>query len=178
MDVADYLQEPQLDGFDKVVAGVQEPGFPIGGLTTAQLNVIENLVVHGDNDIAHGGSADVSAVYQIAIWSEEYGTGFSYDDIGVGGLVAADLAAAAGKNAPKGYSFDFLVPINPATSQTLITASPVPEPSTWSMLGVGFALTAPFPQAAFRLLHSSANPALRKPSSRVGKSKGRALDTI
>jgi hypothetical protein len=143
LDVSNYLQEPQLGGLVGAQPFTTEPGFPTGGLNATQLNVVEHLVHDGDYAMAHGGSADQSAAYQIAIWSEEYGTGFSYGDIGIGGLVSADLLAAGSEAWGKGLkpNFDFLVPINPEVSQTLITESfAAPEPSTWAMLLMGFGL--------------------------------------
>jgi hypothetical protein len=148
LDVSDYLQEPQLMGLVGAKPGLQEPGGPSGGLSAGQLTEIEKLVVEGDNVMAHGGTADQSAAFQIAIWKTEYGDGFSYDPINadvtadVAGLLAPGAAPAAGGPAGKGPTFDFLVPINPSVSQTLITESIVgaPEPSTWAMLITGFGL--------------------------------------
>jgi hypothetical protein len=142
LDVSSYLQQPQLMGVVGAVPAVQEPGFPAGGLSSGQLGVIEHLVHDGDNVMAHGGTADQSAAYQLAIWTEEYGGGFTYDDIGLGGLVSADLLTASiDPPFAAGQKFDFLVPIRPEPSQTLITESfAAPEPGTWAMLLMGFGL--------------------------------------
>jgi hypothetical protein len=63
LDIYDYLGMPA----DYVTGRLN-----VGGLDTPADRAIAALMAHGDALIAAGGSADVSAAIQIAIWDEEY----------------------------------------------------------------------------------------------------------
>ena len=118
------------------------PGVPTD-LTAKQLLALGWLVSQGDgqtNDTLKGA-------YQVAIWSEEYGSAFSYDSLG--SVFATDVAnalsfanAQAGGGINSGLKLSFYVPGGDAVSQTLIggTTGAVPEPSTWAMGIIGFAV--------------------------------------
>lgn len=116
------------------------PGVPTN-LSAQQLGVISWLVDLGD----HASSATEQGIFQVAIWSEEYGNAFSYDDssLGISGNVTTDLSTALADytgqgNAP--LALTFLVPGQGVSSQTLVFGSPIPEPSTWAMMLAGFGL--------------------------------------
>jgi hypothetical protein len=85
----------------------------------------------------------------VAIWSEEYGSSFKYDSLGAGfsGDVASDLSLALSDYTGHGaaLSLNILEPMPGVTSQTLIDGTPLsatsaPEPSTWAMGIIGFAV--------------------------------------
>jgi PEP-CTERM motif len=115
-------------------------------LSQLQLNTIASLVVNGNVAVQGGASASDSAAYQVAIWSVEYGSNFSYESFGnaFSDQVSNFIQAADVGSAPSGYSFSIFNPIDPAVSQTLVFATPiarttaVPEASTWAMMLAGF----------------------------------------
>ena len=143
MDVDNYLVGSAAVGtlpFTVANADSGLPGVPTN-LSAQQLGVISWLVDLGD----HASSATEQGIFQVAIWSEEYGNAFSYDDssLGISGNVTTDLSTALGDYNANGNASEkltFLVPGYGATSQTLVFGSPIPEPSTWAMMLAGFGL--------------------------------------
>jgi hypothetical protein len=120
------------------------PGVPTN-LSATQLGVIGWLVDIGD----HTSDATLQGAVQVAIWSEEYGNAFTYDPISGAFTtdVANDLSTAQADYTGHGLaplSLTLLVPGAGASSQTLVFGSAIPEPSTWAMMGVGFALMGLF----------------------------------
>jgi hypothetical protein len=115
-------------------------------LSQGTLNTISWLVHDGNAAVAGGATTLVSAEYQVAIWKTEYGSSFGMVD--PGGSFLSDvngLITAAGDAAPLGFALSFLDP-GLADNQTLVTEStdlsrttPVPEPSTWALMILGFA---------------------------------------
>jgi hypothetical protein len=151
MDIANYLTGSGHDGvlpftLATVTGGL--PGVPTTTLSQTQLDTIANLVVNGDNAIQGGATATDSAAYQVAIWSVEYGNGFSYDSLGsaFASEVSGYIGVASIGGPPVGYTLSFFEPLDPAVSQTLVFARPsltevaiaAPEPSTWVMMALGF----------------------------------------
>jgi hypothetical protein len=154
MDLQSYLAGSATVGvlpFTVANADLPLPGLPNTpgldpALSISQLQAISWLVYLGDketNNVLRGA-------FQVAIWAEEYGPpDFSYASTGIAGFdadVSADITTA-GADALKGKGFapinlNFLVPGVDATSQTLVFGSSVPEPSTWVMGGMGFAMLA------------------------------------
>jgi hypothetical protein len=145
MDVANYLTGSGHGGvmpftLTTVASGLE--GVPTT-LSQTQLDTIANLVVNGDTTIRGGATATDSAAYQVAIWTVEYGAGFSYDSLGAAfaSQVASYIGTASVDALPPGFSLSFLEPLNPSVSQTLVFDTPggaVPEASTWAMMLAGF----------------------------------------
>jgi hypothetical protein len=145
MDVANYLTGNGHGGvmpftLATVTGGLE--GVPTT-LSQTQLDTIANLVVNGDTTIRSGATATASAAYQVAIWTVEYGAGFSYDSLGAAfaNQVSSYIGTASVDAVPPGSSLSFLEPLNPAISQTLVFDTPggaVPEASTWAMMLAGF----------------------------------------
>ena len=120
------------------------PGVPTD-LTAKQLLALGWLVKQGDQQTEDF----LKGVAQVAIWSEEYGSAFKYDSLGANFAldVQADLDFAndeANAGNSSNLALSFYVPGEGISSQTLIggTATSAPEPSTWAMGIVGFALMA------------------------------------
>ena len=116
------------------------PGVP-SNLSASQVGVISWLVDIGD----HTTDATLQGAIQVAIWTTEY-SNFAYNPLGATFTadVANDIITATadytshGGDAPGIYTL--LVPAPGAVSQTLVFGSAIPEPSTWAMMGAGFAL--------------------------------------
>ena len=120
------------------------PGVPTN-LSATQLGVIGWLVDIGD----HTSDTTLQGAIQVAIWSEEYGSAFTYDPISGAFTtdVSNDLSTALADYTGHGLaplSLTLLVPAVGASSQTLVFGSAIPEPSTWVMMGAGFALMGAF----------------------------------
>jgi hypothetical protein len=148
MDIANYLTGSGLDGiapFTQATVAGGLSGVPTD-LSQVQLNTIANLVVNGNVAVQGGASASDSAAYQVAIWSVEYGSNFTYQSLGgaFANQVSSFIETADVGSGPSGYSLSFFDPIDPVVSQTLVVATPivstaaVPEASTWAMMLAGF----------------------------------------
>ena len=118
------------------------PGVPTD-LTAKQLLALGWLVKQGDQQTEDF----LKGVAQVAIWSEEYGSAFQYDSLGANFAldVQADLDFAndeANAGNSSNLALSFFVPGEGVSSQTLIggTATSAPEPSTWAMGIIGFAV--------------------------------------
>jgi hypothetical protein len=143
MDVDNYLAGSGTVGLLSYTLANADSGLPgvPKTLTQTQLNAIGWLVDLGDKAIG----TDAGAAFQIAIWSEEYGSAFKYNaiDSTVTNDVATDLALALGEKGTIG-GLEFLVPGVGVDSQTLVGGTPfaagAPEPSTWAMGIIGFAV--------------------------------------
>jgi hypothetical protein len=151
MDVLDLLYTPYLFQISPAeLASLPKPGVP-NVLSQADLDTIKNLVFEGNAAIAGGASQGVSAEYQVAIWQTEYGAAFNYT-AGAGFVagVNALIASADGGTPlyPNTTGFLWLSDAVNAPNQTMIEeldggrGLPTPEPSTWVMMGGGFALLA------------------------------------
>ena len=126
------------------------PGVPtLPPLSTEQIGAIGALKLNGDDLLAHkpSNAADIGAAIQIAIWTVEYGSAFTYDPLGspvdgTGGLVAQYLndVGPGGTWSP----FTNYYVLEATGNQTLIvdtltpTPHSIPEPSTWAMMLLGF----------------------------------------
>ena len=141
MDVASYLAGSATVGtepFTLTNADGGLPGVPTT-LTATQLGVISWLVDIGD----HTSDGTLQGAIQVAIWSEEYGSNFTYDAINGAFTtdVSTDLSEALADDTAHGdapLALTFLVPGGDITSQILVFSSPVPELSTWAMMLIGF----------------------------------------
>jgi hypothetical protein len=146
VDVDNFLTNSGFDGivpFTLANADSGLPGLPKAPnlLTQTQLNVIGWLVDRGDK----ATDATLQGAFQVAIWSEEYGSAFTYDAISptFTADVSSDIATAISDAAWLGkapVTLNFLVPLDPSVSQTLVFATGVPELPTWVMGLVGFGL--------------------------------------
>jgi hypothetical protein len=143
MDVDNYLASSGTVGvlpFTLTNADSGLPGVP-KTLTNTQLKVIGWLIDNGDKVDTN---STLGGAFQVAIWSEEYGSSFHYDAISgafttdVSNDLTLALSEAAGGAAP--INIDFLVPGTGVDSQTLAFATGAPEPSTWAMGIIGFAV--------------------------------------
>ncbi len=151
MDVGDILFVPynyEIGTF--ALASLPKPGVP-SGITQAQLDAVADLVVLGNKAIdVDGASATVSAEYQVAIWSVEYGNAFTYSaSAGFRSDVDALVALAEGGDYANGHNLRWLSDAVTAPNQTMVWDGPVPtqtgsapEASTWAMAGLGFAFMA------------------------------------
>ena len=125
------------------------PGVP-PGMNFRTLGEIGGLKRFGDAYLANiSADPNAAAAVQIAIWSLEYGSAFTYDPLGppVDGplsYVTGLLDAVSGGFIPRFYGFFVM---EEAGNQTLIADSipgitpftVVPETSTWAMMLLGFA---------------------------------------
>jgi PEP-CTERM motif len=145
LDISNFLTGSGhygVDPFTLPIAGLN--GVPTT-LSQGNLNTISWLVHDGNAAIAGGATALVSAEYQVAIWKTEYA---NFGMVDPGGNFLSDvngLITAAGDAAPLGFALSFLNP-GQADNQTLVfestdlsRTSPVPEPSTWALMILGFA---------------------------------------
>ena len=99
-------------------------------LTSTQIGEIGALVGKGYADItAHASGAQISADAS-AIWAIE-GSTVTADNAATGSLILADISWAMGR------SSHFVVMTNTSGVQNV---GGVPEPSTWTMMIIGFAL--------------------------------------
>ena len=106
-------------------------------LTTTQQTDIAWLAYEGTAAMNANPSDDVSAAYQAAIWTVEYGL------TGVNGSSSFDteytdvMDLLSGATAVSGTQLS--TPLNSGlfTAQNLYTSSAVPEPSTYAMMGLG-----------------------------------------
>ena len=106
-----------------------------GPLSQTVQQEIAGLIIYGDSHGA-GSDADFSAAVQLAIWSVEYGQNFSYDvgdNPGVDALVPGLVTMASSLNG----NLVVLTPADGQSTQELATASPVPEPASAALLGLG-----------------------------------------
>jgi hypothetical protein len=130
-------------GFNATNANTGYVSGPLPGvkttMTDTQLDEIGWLVNEGNSLLSQGGSNvnDESAAIQIAIWSVE-NSSFNWTGGPSSSMVTdfvSDALAAGGSEA----GIEFLVDAPATPNQTLITTTPVPEPSTWAMMALGFA---------------------------------------
>ena len=147
LDVFTYLAGSgtfAVGKFDSASVGAGLPGVP--NLTKDQIGEIGALVLHGDEIVKAGGTADQSAAIQIAIWTTEYTSSpFAYDLTSgnvttVTSLVSQYLGDVGPSPVTKWgeyFGLDTLAGSQTlGTNQTLLT---VPEASTWAMMLAGFA---------------------------------------
>ena len=147
MDVNNYLANSGFVGvapFNLANADSGLPGVP-STLSNNQLKVIGWLIDNGDK----ATDSTLQGAFQVAIWSEEYGSSFKYDSLGLNfdTDVGNDLSLALSEAQTQGFAplkISFLVPGLDVSSQTLAFGSPVPEPSTWAMGIIGFAVMGAF----------------------------------
>jgi hypothetical protein len=126
----DVFDDMQGSGSYKVVT--TNPAF-----TKTQIGQIGALVDHGAAFVKAGGPdvSDEAAAIQMAIWNVAFGSTFSGGPTVLYGDYLAD--ATNGTWSPD-YAIRFLSPVGGGRSnQTLAMAAP--EPSTWALLGLGFA---------------------------------------
>ena len=143
MDVNNYLANSGFVGvapFNLANADSGLPGVP-STLSNNQLKVIGWLIDNGDK----ATDSTLQGAFQVAIWSEEYGSSFKYDSLGLNfdTDVGNDLSLALSEAQTQGFAplkISFLVPGLDVSSQTLAFGSPVPEPSTWALGIIGFGL--------------------------------------
>ena len=108
-----------------------------GPLSLAVQQEIAGLILYGDANGA-GSDPDFSAAVQLAIWSVEYGENFSYE-VGDNPGADADLVTLLGLAPSLKGKLGVLTPNGDTQSlpQELATASPVPEPASAALLGLG-----------------------------------------
>jgi hypothetical protein len=123
------------------IAPVTGPLPDVPALTSAQIGEIGALMVHGDQLVGApppGDTADdVATAIQVAIWSIEYGAGFTYNYVdpavaSLAPLYSADATSGAWKPFTQYAALSGTGP-----NQTL--GAVVPEASTWEMMLLGFA---------------------------------------
>ncbi len=107
-------------------------------LTTTQIGEIGAVLVHAEGLIGDATSTntagDIGAALQLVIWDIEYAPDFAF---AASGVILSDYTAYLSdvQNDVWPEFFNY-VSLNEAGNQTLVA---LPEPSTWAMMGVGFA---------------------------------------
>jgi PEP-CTERM motif len=117
-------------------------------LSALQLGQINALISHGSALLASGFSNQVSSAIQLAIWSVEYGSAFSFtsDDGGVADLVSTYVGHVSG-SAPA-WSADptqevaqITMPggdgLTPSQGLSYLTPAAIPEPASMALFGTG-----------------------------------------
>jgi PEP-CTERM motif len=141
LDVFDTIQKPYDYTISTLNAGDVRPG--VGPLSLAQIQQITSLMLLG-NSSNTGPFAD--AVIQLAIWNAEYGS--SFHTLGLDSGTQASVNTALADTVFGGIDFrtDLTLtvltdaPSDPSQAFGQVTlAAPVPEPSTWAMMIIGFA---------------------------------------
>lgn len=142
-DLYDVLYTPATYDTGVLASDRGKTGTALSTQTIGQINA---LISHGTSLLAQSFSNQVSSAIQLAIWSVEYGTGFSFtsDDASVAGLVRTYVANVTGATpvwtadttkyvaqytSPTGTS-----PIDQGLSYLAPVSSAVPEPA--SILGL------------------------------------------
>jgi hypothetical protein len=141
LDVFDTIQKPYNYTISTLNAGDVRPG--VGPLSLSQIQQITSLMLLG-NSSNTGPFAD--AVIQLAIWNAEYGS--SFQTLGLDSGTQASVNTALADTTMGGIDFrtDLTLtvltdaPSDPSQAFGQVTlAAPVPEPSTWAMMILGFA---------------------------------------
>lgn len=142
-DLFDHLYAPATYDIGLLITDHGKIGASLGA---ANLNEIDALIAHGDAMLAAGFSNQVSSAIQLAIWSVEYGSGFSFssDDPTVAGLVATFVGNVTGSTpvwtpAPQTAVAQITSPNSPnlKPNQGLSYLTGIPEPATLATLSVG-----------------------------------------
>lgn len=144
---------------DLTQPGTYTTGGPLSGSppSGSDWSKIGGLMLQGNNFLAQAGSTvnvygtsysktDVSAATQVAIWAEEYGTGFTFSSIASGlGLSGFNaLVTTLEQHAASNIAYGTLYPTDPTNNQKL-GYLPIPGPVVGAGLpGLTLAITGVF----------------------------------